>query len=104
MLKKFQGLAQNKNLLRVMSFCMVFACVLCIFVVSAFAVDPSTASTPQEAASEIFSTVSSSINIGTIVSIIGIALGAGVGLYLAWWALRKVVRMVKGGLNGKLNP
>ena len=101
MLKKFQKIADNKSLMRVLSFCMVFACLSCLFVVSSFAADGSVM-TPESAAQSIFNTVSSSINVSSVVGIIAIALGAGIGLYLAWWAIRKVIRMVKAGLNGKL--
>lgn len=101
MIKKFQSLTENKIFIRVMSFCMVLMCLASIFVINAFAVDGADM-TPKEAATSIFSTVSQTINVGSIVGIIAIALGAGLGLYFAWWAIRKVIRMVKSGLNGKL--
>lgn len=101
MLRKFQKLSENKIFVKLITTCVAIACIGCMFVVNSFAADGA-AMTPQEAAQSIFTTVNSSINVGSVVGIIAIALGAGIGLYLAWWAIRKVVRMVKAGLNGKL--
>lgn len=102
MLKKLQKLLYNKMFVKLITSCVAIGCICCMFLVNSFAGDGQ-AMTPQEAAQSIFTTVNSSINVGSVVGIIAIALGAGIGLYLAWWAIRKVVRMVKAGLNAKLN-
>lgn len=101
MFKKMQKLIKTK-VRRVLAFC---ACMLVLgstFVTTAFAASDADM-TAQQAATSIFDTLTQHINVGTIVGVIGIALGAGLGLYFAWWGIRKVVRMVKGGLNGKIS-
>lgn len=50
--------------------------------------------TPQEAATSIFETMYGLITVKTITEVIGIALAAAIGIFLAWWAIRKVARMV----------
>ncbi len=42
------------------------------------------------------------INLGTIGTIIAAVLGASIGLYVGWFAIRKVMSAVKGALRGKL--
>lgn len=55
-----------------------------------------------EAAKTLMNQVAETINISNIVLIIGAGLGVCLGLYLAWWGVRKLVKMLKGALNGKL--
>ena len=38
-----------------------------------------------------------------VIKILGIVIAACALLYLLWWGLRKVIRMIKGGLKGKLS-
>lgn len=104
MFKMLQKITNKPKAKRLFALC---ACVMVLgsmFITSAFAVDGTTADmSAQEAAQSIFDTVYGQINVGTIVAVICIALTAGLTLYFAWWGIRKVIRMVKGGLNGKIN-
>ena len=52
-------------------------------------------------ATGIFEQVTSQVNFETIVGVIGVGIGATLTLYLSWWGVRKLIRMVKGGFNGK---
>ena len=100
MFKKMQSLTKSSKARKLFAVC---ACMLVLgstFITSAFAADEAQM-TAQEAATTIFSTITEQINVGTIVGVIGIALGAGLGLYFAWWGIRKVSVMVRKGLNGK---
>lgn len=46
------------------------------------------------AAKNILSSATGTLNIGNIVAIIGAGIGAVIGLFLAWWGARKLVRML----------
>lgn len=86
----------------------VFAVVACIAVmgcmaVPAFAADEDS-SVAVSAISSAFADITSTINISTILSALGIALGASVLLFFFWWGIRKVIRMVMGAFKkGQVN-
>lgn len=46
------------------------------------------------AAKNLLSSATGTLNIGNIVAIIGAGIGAVIGLFLAWWGARKLVRML----------
>lgn len=102
MFEKLQNMTGKKPVKILFVIGAAFMVLCSMFVTSAFAVDGTAGDmTAQEAAQTIFETVSGQINVGTIVGVIGIALGAGLALYFAWWGIRKVSAMVRRGLNGK---
>lgn len=103
MLKKFNSLGSNKGFKRIFAVMMALCCLMSLFCVFASATDAGADMTAQEAATSIFTTMTEHVNVGAVVGVIAIALGAAMVLYFAWWGIRKVVRMVKGGLNGKVN-
>ena len=96
MLKK---LSPRSRKILAISFCVIV--LGCIFCVSAFA---TAVSEPDfdDAAQTVYDTLHTTINFNNILAIIGVALGGSVTIFLLWWAIRKIVRMVKGALNGKL--
>lgn len=70
---------------------------------AAFAADPTT-SDIVGGVTTVTSAVTSNFNIATIAEIIGVVLGACVGLFLFWWGARKVVRMVSAAFKkGKIS-
>ena len=74
--------------------------VMATTAITAFAADP--AGTPAEgvsAAKSLLETAAGSLNIGNVVAIIGAGIGAVVGLFLAWWGARKLVRMLVSALK-----
>lgn len=73
-----------------------FAVVMCMTMLApaAFAEGEVTQMAPDAAATEVFVMLNEQINFSTILSVIGVALGAAVGIFLAWWAVRKVSGMV----------
>ena len=101
MFKKLQKFGQNAKAKKAFAICMSLMVLGSMFVTTCFAADGAEM-TPKEAATSIFSSVSNTVNVGSVAEIIAIALGAAIALYFTWWAVRKVVRMLKGGLNGKL--
>ena len=98
-MKKFSSF-KFKKILAIAGIVMIVGCIFCT---GAFA-DPVTVSEPtyQEAAKEVFDSVHSVVNFNNILSIIGVALTAEATLFLLWWGIRKVIKLVKSGLNGKL--
>ena len=99
-LRKFTSNPKMKKLFAV-SCAMVVLC--CCFVVGCFAAGESTnGSSAVTAATSIFTTMSEDFSVTNIVSIIAITLGASVGLYLAWWAIKKVTKAVISAFNGKI--
>lgn len=66
---------------------------------TAFAADGATASEGVSAAKSLLETAAGSLNIGNVVAIIGAGIGAVVGLFLAWWGARKLVRMLVSALK-----
>lgn len=66
--------------------------------VTAFAADASTGEAVS-AAKSLLETATGTINIGNIVAIVGAGIGAVIGLYLAWWGARKLVRMLMSAFS-----
>ena len=69
---------------------------------SAFATD----GTPEavSAAKSLLETATGTLNTGNIVAIVGAGIGAVIGLFLAWWGARKLVRMLMGAFKkGKVS-
>ena len=100
MFAKLSKLSSSPKAKKLMAICMCMLVGCSMMTVFASAADGADM-TAQEAATSIFSSISEQINVGAVVAIIGIALGAGLALYLAWWAIRKVSAAVRKGLNGK---
>lgn len=75
--------------------------VMATSAISAFAAEggAGTASEGVSAAKNLLETASGSLNIGNVVAIIGAGIGAVVGLFLAWWGARKLVRMLVSALK-----
>lgn len=48
------------------------------------------------------SSLSTYINAGDVLTVMGIALGAGFGIYIVVWGAKKIVRSVKAAINGRL--
>lgn len=42
------------------------------------------------------------INPATVASVIGLVIGGGIGLYLTWFGIRKLIAVSKNALRGKL--
>ena len=59
---------------------------------------------PEAAATEVFNSLITSLNFETVLSVIGVGLGAAVSIFLGWWAIRKVSGMVfKAFRKGKVS-
>ena len=104
MFRKLQNVASNRKVqkLGAVFMCMMICCAT--LVPMAFAVDGTAVSEPsyQEAATQVYGAVHEVINFNNILDIILVGLGGMATLYLLWWGIRKVIRMLKSGLNGKL--
>ena len=62
-----------------------------------------TANEIMGAVNEVSTSLTSIINIGMIGKIVGVVILAAAGLFVAWFAIRKVIKGVKGALKGKLS-
>lgn len=73
-------------------------------VVSAFAEEPVSDVAPQAAAQQIFGFMSKQLNFTTILSVLGVVIGAALAMVLGWWAIRKISRaLMKAFTKGKLS-
>lgn len=104
---KTEKKAVNKQVLkRVGSLLCAFA-ILAISMVACFADGAATGGTGSEAVSavqSVFTDVTGTINIGNIVSILAIVVGACVGLVLMWFGIRKVIKIIMGAFRkGKIS-
>ena len=54
------------------------------------------------AIADVTTTMSSQVNIGTVATIVGGVVTASIGLFVGWFALRKVVSGSKNALKGKM--
>lgn len=82
----------------------IFACVivaiLSVSMIACFADSAEAVSAVQG----VFTDVTGTINIASIVSMLGIAVGACVGLVLMWFGLRKVIRIIMAAFRkGKIS-
>ena len=89
MLKEIRSPKAKKLMAVVMCVCL---CMMSFVVLAA--AETATDMTPKAAAESIFQTMYGLITVTTIVEVIGVALAAAIGIFLAWWAIRKVARMV----------
>lgn len=104
---KTERKAVNKQVLkRVGSLLCAFA-ILAISMVACFADGAATGGTGSEAVNavqSVFTDVTGTINIGNIVSILAIVVGACVGLVLMWFGIRKVIKIIMGAFRkGKIS-
>lgn len=101
-LKRWVSTKSGKRVLAIIGTMLV----MCSMAVPAFAVDGEgfDGAAAIAGAQSIFSQATSTLTIGNVVSVIGICIGAAVALYLLWWGLRKVLRVVKAAFSkGKVS-
>lgn len=48
-------------------------------------------------------TLSTSINPATVATIVGSVLGAGIAIYLTWFGIRKLIKVITRALKGRLS-
>lgn len=100
-LKRFFGGKTRKRVLALVGAIVV----MCSMAIPAFAEgDTFDGAAAIAGAQSIFTQATSTLTIGNVVSVIGICIGAAVALYLLWWGVRKVLRVVKGAFSkGKVS-
>ncbi len=82
-----------------MGTCAVVMCMT-MLAPAAFAADGDSTAIITNATG-IFEQVTSVVNFSTIAGVIGIGVGAALTLYLSWWGVRKLIRIIKAAFNGK---
>lgn len=80
----------------------------CFTTVVAFAEDTTVAlasgTEAVSAAKALLDDATATLNIGNIVAIVGAGIGAVIGIFLAWWGARKLVRMLMAAFKkGKVS-
>lgn len=90
----------------------IVCCVLCIgsmflFGASAAATNEVVTMAPEaaiDAAENLFGQITQTLNFSNVAAVLAIGIGAAVGIWLAWWGLRKLVRIITRVLErGKLS-
>lgn len=103
---KTEKKAVNKCLIKRVGALFCAFAILAISMVACFA-DGATVSSGAEAVSAIqtvFTNVTGTINISNVVAILGIVVGACVGLVLMWFGIRKVIKIIMGAFRkGKIS-
>ena len=102
---KTEKKAVNKRLFkRVGSLLCAFA-ILAISMVACFADGAASGGTEAVSAVQtVFTNVTGTINISNVVAILGIVVGACVGLVLMWFGIRKVIKIIMGAFRkGKIS-
>ena len=96
--------AVNKRLVkRVGSLLCAFA-ILAISMVACFADGAAAGTEAVSAVQTVFTNVTGTINISNVVAILGIVVGACVGLVLMWFGIRKVIKIIMGAFRkGKIS-
>lgn len=93
---------------KLLSIVMSVLCIGTCFVCTAFAADGDAAAatvvqiTPDEAvnaAKGLFASVTGTLNFANIAKVLSIGIGAVIGIWLAWWGIRKLVRMLTNVLQ-----
>lgn len=101
--KTDKKVANKQVIKRVGSLLCAFA-ILAISMVACFADGASSGTEAVSAVQSVFTDVTGTINIGNIVSILGIVVGACVGLVLMWFGIRKVIKIIMGAFRkGKIS-
>ncbi len=103
--KAFQKLATNAKVKKAFTMCMCMALTLCMMAPACFAVDGATVTdvSPEDAATQVFGFISEQLNFTTILSVLGVVIGAALAMVLGWWAIRKIgSALMKAFKSGKL--
>lgn len=79
---------------KIIGVCMCLAVLSCFFIVGCCAADTVTDMGAADAATEIMEIIHAQINFKTIIGVIGVGLATAVSIYLGWWGIRKLVRLV----------
>lgn len=102
-MKKITNLLNKPQIKRIFGICMTLMIVCCSVLPSCFAADVSDIS-PADAGKQVFDSMHEVLNFQTILSIVAVALGAALAIFLGWWAIRKVSRMVMNAFSkGKVS-
>lgn len=98
------------KLKKIMGVCLCVLCLAGCFVFGASASETATdvvAITPDEAinaAQGLFGQISQTLNFSNVAKVLAIGIGSCIGIWLAWWGLRKLLRMIVRVLEkGKLS-
>ncbi len=55
------------------------------------------------AAKGLFAEVTGTLNFANIAKVLSIGIGAAIGIWLAWWGIRKLIKVITKALNGRLS-
>lgn len=100
-------LIKSSKFKKIMGIVLTVSCIACMFICGASADSVITNFSADEAvsaASGLFQGVYDVLNFTNIAKVLGIGIGACVGIWLAWWGIRKLIRMLSRVLErGRLS-
>ena len=103
-MKFFRKLANNAKAKKIFATAMCLMVGVCSMIPMASAADTVVDKTPAECATQVFESMHSVLNFTTILEVIAVALSASLAIFLGWWAIRKVARMVLNAFSrGKVS-
>ncbi len=80
-----------------------FAVVMCMTMLAPAAFAEGEVITASDAATQVVGFLTGDLTLGTILGVLGIGFGVSIGLFVGWWAVRKIVKMVvKAFSSGKV--
>lgn len=90
----------RKQLVKRIGSMLCVVAILAISMVACFADSSEAVSAVQS----VFADVTGTINISSVVSILGIVVGACIALVFMWWGIRKVIKIIMGAFKkGKIS-
>ena len=101
-MRKFLSSRAGKLFSVVMSVLCIGCCFVCTALADPVAGETVVQITPDEAVSAakgLFATVTGTLNFANIAKVLSIGIGAVIGIWLAWWGIRKLVRMLTNVLQ-----
>lgn len=102
-MKKITNFLNKPPVKRIFGICMTLMIVCCSVLPTCFAAEVTDVS-PADAGKQVFDSMHEVLNFTTILSVIAVALGAALAIFLGWWAIRKVSRMVMNAFSkGKVS-
>lgn len=89
---------------KILSTVMCLAVLSCFFVVGCCAADTTSDLGAKEAAQGVMDIIHAQLNFTTVMEVIGVGLASAVAIFLGWWGIRKLVRIVMNAFKkGKVS-
>ncbi len=104
-MNKIKAFFQGKKAKKLLAVAMAI-CVMSLSAVTCFAAEGEAVTdiSPEAAATQVFGFLAEQLNFTTILSVLGVVIGASLAMVLGWWAIRKIKNSLLGAFeSGTLN-